>query len=124
MKQTLLGLSFMLVTPAFASQALFEALDGEEVVLPSPRAEVHSQKMVAGVTCLKVDHIVDGLSFSCEVDAELLDSEVLYKSLKLEEVVLPTPRTYYTYQKAVGNLTCLKTSDLDGEDSYNCKFKF
>ncbi len=106
-----------------ASQEIYNALSIEEDSLLTARTERKLQKSIGGISCIKVNHVVRGDSFSCEIDASLLDSSLLYNNLEVEEKSLPAQRTQLKYEKRVGKLSCVKVNTILKGDSFNCKIK-
>lgn len=112
---------------AFASsgaEAVYSALDVAEQALSAPRTQLKYEKAVGGLSCIKLDDIRSGTSFSCSLNVASADQGAIYSALKVEETTLPAVRTELKYQKSVGSLSCIKTNHIRQGDSFNCSVSF
>lgn len=123
MKHLSVALIALFSIHGFASEELFQALNVEAVKLSSSGLTEKSVKSVGGVSCTKISSYTDGKKFECEFDFKALDSEKIYKSLKASERSLAAPRIELKYEKAVGSLSCVKTSKIQSGVEFNCKLK-
>lgn len=123
MKKALLAIVFLVSGTAFAStgaESIYNALNVQEEAMSAPRTQLKYQKSVGGLTCIKINDIRSGDSFSCSLTLSQADTVAIYSALNVEEGTLPAVRTELKYKKSVGGLSCVKTNHIAKGDSVDC----
>lgn len=125
MKKALLALVFLTSGTAFAStgaESIYNTLNVQEVALPAQRTQLKYQKSVGGLVCVKVNEILLGNSYSCNLTLSQVKTIEIYSALNVEEGILPAVRTESKYQKSVTGLSCVKTNHIVLGVSVDCSF--
>lgn len=109
---------------AIASEGIYSALNIQEKAMSAKRTELKFQKSIGGLTCIRVNHISIGDSFSCSIQLESANSEQIYEALNIEPIPMAANRLTLKYRKDVANLSCVKTSVLHQDDNYICTLHY
>ena len=111
------------------AEALYAALNVEQVRrIPESALAVYT-KSVGGISCKKViDLTMDvkdrsNISFNCSASFSSMDQKAIYEALSVQEEKI-AGREEPTYRKQVGGLACQKTMNALNDFSVQCKLSF
>lgn len=127
MKKIILAVMLLATGNAFAStgaEAIYNSLNVQEESMSAPRTQFKNQKSVGGLTCIKINEIISGDTFTCSLTLSKTDSAAIYSALNVQESTLPAARIELKYKKSIGSLSCVKTNHIATGDSVECSLSF